>query len=100
MSVIVSGKMMADPAKVKKLWESRKADFEAVRKEAVAAGALHHRWGFGDGFVIIVDEWPDAESFQQFFEANSTIPSLMQEAGVEGPPEFTIAEAVTGPDQF
>ena len=66
----------------------------------MAAGALHHRWAFGDGFVVIIDEWPDASSFQKFFESNSTIPSLMQEAEVQGPPVFTIAEVVTGPDEF
>ena len=100
MSVIVIGKMNADPASVKKLWESRKADFETVHKEAVAAGAIHHRWAFGDGYVLIIDEWTDAGSFQKFFESNTIIPSLMTEGGVQGAPEFTIAEAVRGPDEF
>ena len=100
MSVIVVGKMSVDPASVTKLWEDRKADFESVQKEAVAAGAIHHRWGFGDGFVVIVDEWGDADSFHRFFQSNPTIPSLMQEAGVQGPPDFTIVESVTSPDQF
>ena len=100
MSVIVVGKMSVDPASVTKVWEDRKEDFQAVQKEAIAAGAIHHRWGFDDGFVVIVDEWPDATSFQQFFQSNPKIPSLMQEAGVQGPPEFTIVESVTSPDQF
>ena len=100
MSVIVVGKMKADPANVKKLWASRKADFETVQKEAVAAGAIHHRWAFGDGYVLIIDEWNDAGSFQKFFESNAIIPSLMAEGGVEGAPEFTVAEVVKGPDEF
>jgi hypothetical protein len=100
MAVLVVGKMAADPANVRKLWADRKADMEQVAKEAQAAGALHHRWGFGDGYVVILDEWPDAESFQKFFSSNETIPTFMQEAGVQGPPEFTIVEAVEGPDHF
>src|SRR5690348_13168640 len=100
MSVIVVGKMTADPANIKRLWDNRKADFQAVQKEALAAGAIHHRWAFGDGYVLIIDEWPDAASFEGFFGSNTTIPSLMQEGGVQGPPEFTIAESVTGPDEF
>ena len=100
MSVIVIGRMQADPASVEKLWTTRKADFEAVAKEAKAAGALHHRWGFGDGEVVIIDEWPDADSFQSFFGSNELIPQLMQEGGVQGPPEFTIVEAKSGPDEF
>ena len=100
MSVIVVGKMKTDPANIKKLWANRTADFEAVANEARAAGALHHRWGFGDGFITIIDEWPDAATFESFFSGNTRIPSLMQEGGVQGPPEFTIVEAVEGPDQF
>jgi len=100
MAVIVLGRMQADPANIQKLWKDRADDFRAVQKEAVAAGAIHHRWGFGDGFIVIIDEWSDAESFQKFFETNSTIPQLMQAGGVQGPPEFTIVESATGPDEF
>jgi hypothetical protein len=100
MSVIVVGHMKVDPANVEKLWRDRKADFENIAKEAKAAGATHHRWGFGDGQVVIIDEWPDAASFQNFFESQATIPELMQAAGVQGPPEFEILEAKTAPDEF
>jgi hypothetical protein len=100
MSVIVVGRMTADPAKVEQLWADRKADFEAVAQEAKAAGATHHRWAFGDGFVMIIDEWPDADTFQTFFGSNATIPALMEAAGVQGPPEFQIGEAKQAPDEF
>ena len=100
MSVIVVGKMHADPATIQKLWKDREADFEAVSKEAKAAGAIHHRWGFGDGFIVIVDEWSDAASFEKFFSSNATIPQLMEAGGVQGAPEFTIVESVQGPDEF
>ena len=100
MSVIVIGRMTVDPANVEKLWKDNKADFEAVAKEAKAAGAMHHRWGFGDGYVTIIDEWPDAASFQKFFEGTAKIGELMQAGGVQGPPDFTIVEAKTGPDEF
>ena len=100
MSVIVVGKRVAHPANVTRVWQERQADFQAVQKDALAAGAIHHRWGFGDGYVIIVDEWPDAASFQGFFQSNTMIPSLMEEAGVQGEPEFIIAEAASGPDEF
>lgn len=100
MSVIVVGRMNADPATVKQVWIDHAAELRGMQKEAEAAGALHHRWGFGDGFVVIIDEWPDATSFQNFFQNNATIPGLMQAAGVQGQPDFTIVEAVTAPDEF
>jgi hypothetical protein len=50
---------------------------------------------------VIVDEWPEAQSFQKFFESQATIPELMQAGGVQGPPEFEILEARSdAPDQF
>ena len=39
---------------------------------------------------MVVDEWPDAQSFQSFFEQEqSRIQPLMQEAGVSSEPEVT-----------
>jgi hypothetical protein len=100
MSVIVIGRLAADPATMKKLWADRSADFVSVAAEAKAAGALHHRWALGEDNVVLVDEWPDAESFQKFFSSNTTIPALMQSGGVQGIPEFEIMEAADAPDEF
>jgi hypothetical protein len=100
MSVIVIGRMTVDPANVEKLWADRKADFESIAAAAKDAGAIHHRWGFGDGEVTIIDEWPDAASFQAFFESQALIGDLMQAAGVQGPPQFDIYESKEAPDQF
>ena len=100
MSVLVIGHMTVDPVNVERIWKDRKADFVAVAKQAKAAGAKHHQWAFGDGQVVIVDEWDDAASFQKFFESNTVIPSLMQDGGVQGPPTFEILELRTGPDAF
>jgi quinol monooxygenase YgiN len=100
MSVVVLVRVPVDPANLERVWAERAADFEAVSADARAHGVLHHRWGFGDGFVLVIDEWPDAESFQKFFSSQTTIPELMQAAGAQGPPEVTIVEARVGPDQI
>jgi hypothetical protein len=92
--------MTVNPSNVEKLWADRKADLEAVASAAKAAGAMHHRWAFGDDYVLLIDEWPDAASFHKFFESQEKIADLMQTAGVQGPPEFQIVEAKQGPDQF
>lgn len=100
MSVIVIVRLTVDPANVERLWQERPSDFETVAAEARAAGAISHRWGFGDGQIVGIDEWPDAESFQSFFSSNATIPELMQAAGVQGPPEPEIFDAKDAPDVF
>jgi len=100
VSVIVIGRLTVDPANIAKLWVDRKADFEAIGERARAAGALSHRWGFGDDYAVIIDEWTDAASFQNFFESDAAIADLMQAGGVQGPPALTILEAKEGPDHF
>ena len=50
----------------------------------------HRFYGSSDGQILVVDEWPDAESFQSFFEhMSSEIGPMMQEAGVTEQPEVT-----------
>jgi len=93
MSVIVIGHITVDPANVQRLWNERAADVESVSADSRTYGAIHHRWAFGDGEVLIIDEWPDAESFQKFFDNQQTIPVLMQAAGVKAPPTFEFYEA-------
>jgi hypothetical protein len=100
MSVTVLVRVPLDPSNLEKLWSERASDFKAVAADGKAAGALHHRWAFGDGFAMVIDEWPDAASFQKFFENQAVIPQLMQAAGAQGPPEVTIVDAKDAPDQF
>src|SRR5262245_44001105 len=100
MSVIVIGHMTADPANVEALWRDRRADFEKVAAAAREVGAIHHQWAFGENEVVIIDEWPDAASFEEFFKSQPTIAELMQAGGVQGAPTFEILEAKVGPDAF
>jgi hypothetical protein len=100
MSVIVIGRFKANPADLKKVFADRAADFKSVSEEAKGVGALHHRFAAGDGEVIIIDEWNNAESFQKFFGDNTTIPEILKAAGVQGPPEFSFYEAMDSPDLF
>jgi quinol monooxygenase YgiN len=100
MSVIVLVRIQVDPANLEKVWADRVADFKAIEERARAAGALHHRWGLGEDHAVLIDEWETAEAFHGFFD-DPTIASLMQEAGVQGPPEFDILRAAAGaPDEF
>ena len=48
----------------------------------------------------MIDEWPDAESFQQFFESQPEIPGIMQEAGAQGAPQITFYRKLDTPDIF
>lgn len=100
MSVLVIGKFKGDTGKFRTALAERADEFRQISESAHAAGGLHHRFGIGDGFVIIVDEWESAEQFQQFF-ANPDLQAFIGTVGADPvPPELTVAEAITSPDQF
>jgi hypothetical protein len=90
MSVIMTFVAAGDPAEL----ERRAAeDSEAMRSIADRAqehGLIAHRFYGADGKIMVVDEWPDAESFQRFFEQmRPEIEPMMQAVGVTGEPEIT-----------
>jgi heme-degrading monooxygenase HmoA len=90
-----------DPAVLRNLFESKADVFKAIAEEAKTVGALHHQFVAGEDRVLILDEWESAEAFQQFFSGQPEIAALMQEAGVEEPPEIQVWQPMTdAPDLF
>ncbi len=100
MSMLVVGKFQGDTAKFRQALTDRAGEFEKIADMARVQGGIHHRFGIGDGFVMIVDEWETAEHFQQFF-SNPDLQAFIGTIGAAPvPPEITIAEATTSPDQY
>jgi quinol monooxygenase YgiN len=100
MSVLIVGKFAGDTAKFRAALTERAGEFAEISERSKAAGCLHHRFGIGDGVVMIVDEWESAESFGQFF-GNPELQEFIGSVGAEpGPPELTITDAVNSADQF
>ena len=100
MSVLVIGKFQGDTAKFRQSFTERAGEFEKIAEQARAAGGIHHRFGVGEGFVVIVDEWESVEHFQQFF-GNPELQAFVGSIGAApAPPELTIVEAVSTPDQY
>ena len=100
MSVLVIGKFQGDTAKFRQALVDRADEFAKISEASQTVGAIHHRFGVGDGFVVIVDEWESAEQFQQFF-AQPELQAFIGSIGASAaPPEITVTEAVTSADQF
>ena len=91
MSVLMTFRAKGDPALLEKRAAGNPEGVRAIAAAAQKAGMTAHRfYGSEDGQIMVVDEWPDAESFQRFFEANrSEIEPMMAEAGVTEAPEVT-----------
>ena len=100
MSVLVIAKFQGDTAKFRQALTDRADEFAKISDGSRSVGALHHRFGIGDGIVVVVDEWESVEQFQAFF-ANPDLQAFIGSVGAEpGPPEIIVAEAVTSSDQF
>jgi hypothetical protein len=99
MSVLVIGKFPGDTAVFKKVLNDRADELVGISEQARAAGSIHHTFGVGDGFVILVDEWESPQQFEQFF-ARPDIQALTGEMGASGPPEITIVEVAASPSNY
>lgn len=101
MSIIVGVKVFADTNTFTTSLDERADEFRAISARAKDAGAIHHRFGLGDGFVFVIDEWESAAAFEKFFSD----PELQAFVGsIGGDPnkaaEITIGESINSPDQF
>lgn len=83
MSVLMILRVAGDP----KAWEAAdQAAIKAVAERGAAAGGIRHRFFTNGSEILVVDEWPDAESFQSFFASSPEIPELMASAGITAEP--------------
>lgn len=101
MSYLVTLKVSGDVAAFTNAVTERADEFRAFGEKARAGGALHHRFGVGDGYVHVTDEWDSVANFEAFFAD----PSLQEFIGTVGgdpstPPEITVSQAISSPDQF
>lgn len=101
MSVYVTLRVSVDPAAFETAAVAHADAIGRIMEQAKTNGLIGHRWLRGDGEVMAVDEWPDADSFQAFFAAaEPDIGPLMADAGVTTPPEVTVWGRVDIGDVF
>ena|SRR5947199_5562957 len=88
MSVIVTLWVQGDPDKLERVAAEDPDRMRGIADRAKDHGVIAHRFYGTDGQIMVIDEWPDAESFQRFFEAERPqIQPLMQEIGATSEPQ-------------
>jgi quinol monooxygenase YgiN len=100
MSVLVIAKFQGDTAVFRQAVAERADEFAKIAEASKAAGGIHHRFGIGDGFVLVVDEWESPAAFEHFFSDPSLQAFIGTVGAVPGPPEITISEAIASADQY
>jgi hypothetical protein len=90
MSVIMTLRAHGDPKALEQRAAANPDGMRAIVARAKEHGLIAHRfYGSDDGQIMVVDEWPDPDSFQAFFgEARSEIEPMMREVGVTSDPEI------------
>ena len=99
MSVLITVKVPGDVAKFRATLTERAEEMKGIAKRAKEQGAIHHRFGIGPDFVLVVDEWEKAEQFQAFF-GSPELMAFIASAGGAGAPEITVSDAVSSADEF
>lgn len=90
MSVIMTFVANGDPDELERRAAGNPDGMRAISDRAKANGLIAHRFYGAEGKIMVVDEWPDPESFQRFFEEmRGEIEPMMREVGVSGEPEIT-----------
>src|SRR5689334_6171766 len=87
MSVIMTLWGRGDPEKLEQYAAEHKDDMQEILDRAKEHGLIAHRFYGGDGQIMVIDEWPDPESFQRFFEdQRPQIEPMMHAVGAQGEP--------------
>ena len=100
MSVLVTMRVDGDTEQFRRFLDEGADRLRAISDAARAVGAIHHRFGVGDGYVLVVDEWESQAAFEQFLHGNPDLPGVMRDAGARAEPQVTFLDAVSSPDEF
>jgi hypothetical protein len=85
VSVLMTLRVQGDPKAI----EAAEAEtLTTITDRARKHGLISHHFFGTDTEILVVDEWPDEESFRSFFEeASPDIMEMMDRAGVTTRPE-------------
>jgi quinol monooxygenase YgiN len=89
MSVIMTLRAPGDPDKLEQLAAEKQDTLREIAERAKVAGAIAHRFYGSEGQIMVVDEWPDPQSFQRFFESEQETIGPMMAQVATGEPEIT-----------
>jgi len=88
VSVIMTMVLEGDGEMLEQFAAENPDRIKAIRDHAVEHGLIAHRFYGSEGRIMVIDEWPDAESFLSFFDhVEAEVGEMMGAVGVTGQPE-------------
>ena len=73
---------------------------EDITAYGKSLGQIGHRMLTDGKDLVVIDEWPDADTFNKFFAGAPRMGEFLSGAGIVGEPEVTILDAVDVAGQF
>ncbi len=91
MSVLMTLRARGNADELERRAAENPVAMRSITERAKEHGLIAHRfYASEDGQIMVIDEWPDADSFKRFFEVTrSEIDPLMAAIGVTAEPEVT-----------
>ena len=87
MSVLMTLWLQGNPDELERLAGEDPDGMRAIAEQAKEHGVIAHRFYGTDGQIMVIDEWPDRESFERFFESQrEPIEQMMQAVGATSEP--------------
>jgi hypothetical protein len=101
MSVIMTAWAQGDPRKVEEYAAANRDTMDTVLESAKSHGVIAHRFYGSQGQIMVIDEWPDEQSFQAFFEENQAqIGPIFEAAGAQGEPGINFWQKLDTNDDY
>ena len=101
MSVmVIAGFTVSDVGKALDYARSNAEIPEEITAYGKSLGQIGHRMTTDGQDLVVIDEWPDADTFNTFFTGATRMGEFLVGAGIVGEPEVTILDAVDVPGTF
>lgn len=102
MSVMMGLRIAVEVAAFEQMVAENQETLKAVEARSKEMGAIHHRfYGNLDGSeVLVVDEWPDPDSFGAFMQASPEIAEMFGKAGARAEPQPVFWRELDAGDAF
>ena len=101
MSVVVIARFPTnDPVKALE-WAQAHPDIpDEITTYGKTLGQIGHRILLGEKELVVIDEWPNEESFHTFFSEAPRMHEFLSGAGLSSDPVVSILQAVEAPGTF
>jgi hypothetical protein len=73
---------------------------EEITTYGKTLGQIGHRILLGEKELVVIDEWPNEESFRTFFSEAPRMDQFLSGAGLSSDPVVSVHQAVAAPGTF